>query len=103
MRQTPRNCIRKITHTNDHSRGFLAELLAAGRGRSLDELSCSLFSEVIPIAARYSQIISHLVNFFLGDAQRQARHDLLQLMHDPSAGAQVLSYLREAMSAFLTL
>jgi hypothetical protein len=93
----------RTPHRNNHSCDFLAELLAAGRSHSLDELSCSLFSTIIPTAARYSQVISHIVNFYFDDVQQQARHDMLQLMHDPGAEAELLSYIHEAMSVFLTM
>jgi hypothetical protein len=85
---------------NDHSDLFLTELIKMRGKLTLQELASSLFAEVIPTMANYSQAITHVVNFYLDDHRRAAREDLICLtgIHSAEAEEKILAYVREALS-----
>ena len=71
----------------------------------MTELSASLFSEVAPSAAIYSQAITHVVNFFLDDTRKEAKEEIvrLALSPEPTAEAKLLPFIHEALSPYLFL
>jgi hypothetical protein len=48
----------------------------------------------------FSQIVTNAVNFFLDDAQREAREDVIRLsrLRTPAAYDKVTAYIKEAIS-----
>jgi linoleate 10R-lipoxygenase len=84
---------------NDQSHEFLKKLNASGKGLPHTELAASLFAEVIPTAAHYSQTLSHVVNFYLGSERKEAREDIVRLasLHTEAADARIVSYAHEAL------
>jgi len=84
---------------DDHSHEFLKKLHAAGKGRGHNELAASLFAEVVPTAAHFSQILSHVINFYLDEGRQEAREDIVRLasLHTEIADAEILSYSYEAL------
>lgn len=91
--------VRYIAGQNDHSDDFLTQLVNAGKGQTPRELAGSLFAEVIPTTALYSQAITHIVNFYLDDDKKNAREDLVRLtgLYTPEAEEKILSYAWEAL------
>jgi len=87
------------TMADDHSHEFLKKLHAAGKGRGHNELAASLFAEVVPTAAHFSQILSHVINFYLDEGRQEAREDIVRLasLHTEIADAEILSYSYEAL------
>jgi linoleate 10R-lipoxygenase len=78
----------------------MAELIKVKGKRSFQELACSLFAEVIPTMAFYSQAVTHVVDFYLDDERQAAREDLIRLtgIHSADAEEQIMAYVREALS-----
>ncbi|KAF6760375.1 heme peroxidase [Ephemerocybe angulata] len=66
---------------------------------SHSEVAAHVFSALIPTAAIYSATLAHTLNFFLQDAQKDARTQLLELVKskEEDAPAKVSGYIREAL------
>ena len=58
---------------------FLKQLAAVRGSHSTDQITVSLFSEVVPTAALYSKAIAHIVNFYLSDNRKDAREEVARL------------------------
>ena len=63
----------------------------------MDSLSNSLFASVVPTAALFSQIIAHVVNFYLDKVAQ--REQIVRLVEE-GANAEVLPYIFEALREF---
>jgi hypothetical protein len=76
------------------------QLLSTERRYSVHDLACSLFSEIVPPAAIFSQAITNVINFYFSDSRREDREALTQLMElgTSEAEGKVLAYIREAIS-----
>jgi len=87
-----------ISGKNDRSERFLNVLVKATGSQSsnsaLDSLSNSLFASVVPTAALFSQIIAHVVNFYLDKVAQ--REQIVRLVEE-GANAEVLPYIFEAL------
>jgi linoleate 10R-lipoxygenase len=95
-----------ISGKNDRSERFLNVLVKATGSQSsnsaLDGLSNSLFASVVPTAALFSQIIAHVVNFYLGtdDADKVAQREKIVGLVKEGANAEVMPYVFEALREF---
>lgn len=90
-----------IAGKNDFSSAFLERLVAAGKleKSGARSLATGLFCEAISAINRYSQAMTHVVNFYLDDEQAEAREHISGLCHKPSASStqMILSYIHEAL------
>ncbi len=89
-----------VSGKNDRSEGFLNVLVEATGSQSsdsaLDSLANSLFASVVPTAALFSQIIAHVVNFYL-DADKEAQREQIVHLVEKHANAEVMPYVFEAL------
>lgn len=89
-----------VSGKNDFSERFLNVLVKETGSQSsnsaLDGLSNSLFASVVPTAALFSQIIAHVVNFYL-DADKAAQRDVIVGLVEKGANAEVMPYVFEAL------
>ena len=92
-----------ISGKNDCSERFLNHLVKATGSQSsnsaLDSLSNSLLASVVPTAALFSQIIAHVVNFYL-DAEKEAQREQIVRLVENGANADVMPYVFEALREF---
>jgi linoleate 10R-lipoxygenase len=92
-----------ISGKNDCSERFLNHLVKATGSQSsnsaLDSLSNSLLASVVPTAALFSQIIAHVVNFYL-DADKEAQREQIVRLVEKGANADVMPYVFEALREF---
>jgi linoleate 10R-lipoxygenase len=92
-----------VSGKNDFSERFLNVLVKETGSQSsnsaLDGLSNSLFASVVPTAALFSQIIAHVVNFYL-DADKAAQRDVIVGLVEKGANAEVMPYVFEALREF---
>jgi linoleate 10R-lipoxygenase len=92
-----------ISGKNDRSERFLNVLVKATGSQSsnsaLDSLSNSLLASVVPTAALFSQIIAHVVNFYL-DADKVAQREQIVRLVKKGANADVMPYVFEALREF---
>jgi hypothetical protein len=90
-----------ISGKNDGSERFLNALVKATGSQSsnsaLDGLSNSLLASVVPTAALFSQIIAHVVNFYLDKVAE--REQIVRLVEE-RANAEVMPYVFEALREF---
>jgi hypothetical protein len=63
---------------------------------ALDSLSNSLLASVVPTAALFSQIIAHVVNFYLDEDKLTQREQIVRLV-EKRANAEVMPYVFEAL------
>ncbi|KAJ6567751.1 heme peroxidase [Mycena vulgaris] len=77
---------------------FLSKLHA--KEDDLDDLAVSLFTEVVPTAAHWSQAIAHVVNFYLDDSRTQKRQEIVELaeLQTPAAKKRRMELVREALA-----
>jgi linoleate 10R-lipoxygenase len=89
-----------VSGKNDHSERFLDVLVEATGSQSsnsaLDSLANSLLASVVPTAALFSQIIVHVVNFYL-DADKVAQREQIVRLVEKRANAEVMPYVFEAL------
>ncbi|KAI0246364.1 heme peroxidase [Lactifluus subvellereus] len=89
-----------VSESNDHSEGFLRPLVEATGSRSstsaLDDLACSVFASVVPTAAIFSQIIAHVVDFYLGADKATQRAQIVRLV-EGHENARVMPFVFEAI------
>jgi len=89
-----------ISGRNDCSERFLNVLVKATGSQSsnsaLDSLSNSLLASVVPTAALFSQIIAHVVNFYLDEDKLTQREQIVRLV-EKRANAEVMPYVFEAL------
>jgi len=87
-----------ISGKNDCSERFLNVLVMATGSQSsnsaLDGLSNSLVASVVPTAAIFSQIIAHVVNFYL---DKVAQREQIVRLVEKGANAEVIPYVFEAL------
>lgn len=92
-----------VTRRNDHSDEFLKALVDATGSHSgnsaLDGLAGSLFASVVPTAAVFSQIIAHVVDFYLDKDKAPQREQIVRLA-EGHANAQVMPFIFEALREF---
>ncbi|KAK0500480.1 heme peroxidase [Armillaria luteobubalina] len=64
-------------------------------------LAASLFCEVVPTAAHFSQAIAHVVNYYLDTEKQTQREDLVKnaALKSNAGDATVIQYVREALGA----
>jgi len=90
--------LRWVAGKNDHSDGFLGALVDATGSQSgnsaLDGLAGSVLASVLPTAALFSQIITHVVDFYLDKKDKQER--IIELAEN-RANAQIMPYIFEAL------
>jgi linoleate 10R-lipoxygenase len=63
---------------------------------ALDGLVCSVFAAVVPTAALFSQIIAHVVDFYL-DADKKTQRERIVCLVDERKNAQVMPFIYEAL------
>jgi linoleate 10R-lipoxygenase len=94
--------LRWVARKNDHSDGFLGALVDATGSQSgnsaLDGLAGSVLASVVPTAALFSQIITHVVDFYLDQKDKQEK--IIELAEN-RANAQIMPYIFEALREFL--
>jgi linoleate 10R-lipoxygenase len=85
---------------------FLRQLLQARRTHTIEQIAATLVAEVIPSTAAYSKAVAHIVNFYLDDCRSEELAEIKQLSSDrstPESEAQILKYVREALSELIFL
>ncbi|KAJ7472240.1 heme peroxidase [Mycena galericulata] len=77
---------------------FLSKLHA--EKDDLTDLAVSLFTEVVPTAAHWSQAIAHVVNFYLDDSRVQERQEIVELaeLRNSQANEQLVARVRAALA-----
>lgn len=70
-------------------------------GHSASALAASLFCELVPTAAHFSQAIAHVVNYYLDVEKQLHREDLVKNagLKSKAGDAKVMQYVREALGA----
>ncbi|KAK0204782.1 heme peroxidase [Desarmillaria ectypa] len=70
-------------------------------GHSASALAASLFCELVPTAAHFSQAIAHVVNYYLDVDRQLHREDLVKnaALKSKAGDAKVMQYVREALGA----
>ncbi|KAF8272643.1 heme peroxidase, partial [Lactarius quietus] len=92
-----------ISGHNDCSERFLNVLVKATGSQSsnsaLDSLSNSLLASVVPTSALFSQIVAHVVNFYLDEdnANKLAQREEIVRLVEQGAHAKVMPYIFEAL------
>ncbi len=85
---------------NDHSDDFLRDLVEATGSQSgnsaLDGLAGSLLASLVPTAALFSQIIAHVVDFYICPDRAEAAEKIAQLA-ERGANAQIMPFIFEAL------
>ena len=91
---------------NDNSKHFHQSLAKVLHGStsdsSLDTLAGSLFSEVVPTASLFSQILVHIVNFYLGEDREDERSVITRLaaLETVDNDKEVMRYAYKALSGY---
>ena len=89
-----------VSGKNDRSERFLNVLVNATGSQSsnsaLDSLANSLLASVVPTAAIFSQIIVHIVNFYL-DADKVTQREQIVRLVEKGENAEVMPYVFEAL------
>jgi linoleate 10R-lipoxygenase len=67
---------------------------------SSDELSAHIFGSVIPTATLFSQAITHVVDFYLGEERQAERAEIVKLAASGSE-EKILPYVHEALREYL--
>jgi linoleate 10R-lipoxygenase len=95
--------LRWVSMWNDHSDGFLRDLVEATGSQSgnsaLDGLAGSLLASVVPTAALFSQIIAHVVDFYI-DTDRAEE---IARLAERRANAQIMPFIYEALREFCSM
>jgi len=96
---TPVEVLHHIAIENRDSHKFLTRVLRAGKDFTTEELAAHLFAAVVPTAAHFSQIIAHVVNFYIDSDKRKEREEIVKLasIRDKEAVAKIMVYVREAL------
>jgi len=89
--------------SNDHSDDFLRDLVEASGSQSgnsaLDGLAGSLLASVMPTAALFSQIIAHVVDFYIGTDKAEQIAQLAERREN----AQIMPFIFEALREFYSI
>jgi predicted PurR-regulated permease PerM len=87
----------------DNGHSLKAKVLAVNKDLSLSDLARSLFSELVPTMAIFSQALVNVVDFYMHKNRRAARDTLVGLLREHNAHArdQVLGYINEAIRTCL--
>ncbi len=74
-------------------------------GHSASALAASLFCELVPTAAHFSQAIAHVVNYYLDAEKQTQKEDLIKhaALKSKIGDAKVMQYVREALGEFQVL
>lgn len=67
---------------------------ALGRSSSRAELAVQIFAVVVPWAALYSQVVSVVVHYYLGENKKAELEEIIKLGGSPA----VMAYVYEALS-----
>jgi hypothetical protein len=98
------SALRWVAGRNDHSDGFLRALVDATGSQSgnsaIDGLAGSVLASVVPTAALFSQIITHVVDFYLDQEDKQER--IIELAEN-RANAQIMPYIFEALREYCSI
>ncbi|EEB99351.1 hypothetical protein MPER_00984, partial [Moniliophthora perniciosa FA553] len=72
----------KVSSINekDDSRKFLKQLFVSRGAKEPAELAASLFCEVVPTAAHFSQALAHAINFYLDETRRESYEEIVNLL-----------------------
>ncbi|KAG6833018.1 hypothetical protein H0H87_012276 [Tephrocybe sp. NHM501043] len=87
----------------EHSVDFAVRVIDAFKETrpTNDELAAYSVAAIIPTAAHYSQAITHVVDFYLGDDKKEQRAEIVRLSasigHNEQSTAKVMAYVREAL------
>lgn len=92
--------LRWVSMWNDHSDDFLRDLVEATGSQSgnsaLDGLAGSLLASVMPTAALFSQVIAHVVDFYIGTDRAG---QIAQLARNRE-NARVMPFIFEALREY---
>ncbi|ESK85272.1 heme peroxidase [Moniliophthora roreri MCA 2997] len=92
----------KVSSINekDDSRKFLKQLFVSRGAKEPAELAASLFCEVVPTAAHFSQALAHVINFYLDEARRESYEAIISLStnHATDAHEKLVKYVHDALS-----
>jgi hypothetical protein len=95
--------LRWVSMWNDHSDGFLRDLVEATGSQSgnsaLDGLAGSLLASVLPTAALSSQIIAQVVDFYIGKDEAKQIAQLAEKREN----AQIMPFIFEALREFYSV
>lgn len=97
---TPTEILDHIAIKNYDSHRFLKRVREAGTDYTTKELAAQVFSAVVPTAALFSQVIAHVVDFYLDDDKRNEREEIVKLVsacHDKETVAKIMVYVQEAL------
>jgi hypothetical protein len=63
------------------------------------QLAVAVFNATVPTAALFSKAIAQVVDYFLNEANQQARADLVKIYqaNQKDTSAKVMGYVREAL------
>jgi linoleate 10R-lipoxygenase len=88
---------------NDYSDDFLRDLVEASGSQSgnsaLDGLAGSLLASVMPTAALFSQIIAHVVDFYIDTDRAEQIAELAEKREN----SQIMPFIFEALREFYYL
>jgi linoleate 10R-lipoxygenase len=95
--------LRWVSMWNDHRDDFLRDLVEATGSQSgnsaLDGLAGSLLASVVPTAALFSQIIAHVVDFYIGTDQAEEIARLAKMR----SNAEIMPFIFEALREFCSM
>lgn len=84
---------------------FLSKVHHQAGAHTPEELAVSLFCEIVPTTAHFSQAISIAVKHYLANERSQDRDEIVRLSasHTKEANIQITSYIRRALSKLFHL
>jgi linoleate 10R-lipoxygenase len=97
---TPTEVLNHTAIENYDSHKFLKRIHEARTNVTTEKLAAQVFSAVVPTAAHFSQMIAHVVNFYLDDDKRSEREEIVKLasaFRDKEAVAKIMVFVREAL------
>lgn len=88
----------KALQKNDDNK-FLRSLKDESGDAAHTAVANDIFDAAVPTAALFSKAIVHAVDYFLDDANKQARGEIVNLFSSqrPDSSAQIMGYVREAL------
>lgn len=89
----------KLLEVNPNARGFLKKLREEVKHGGHRGLAASLFTEIVPSAAYFSQAIALALNYYLSADRRNAREDIINLAKEDTTEAykKIQMLIREAL------
>jgi hypothetical protein len=97
---TPTEVLGHIAIESHDSHEFLKRVSERGSNFTTEELAAQVFFALVPTAAHFSQVIAHVVDFYLDDDKRKERDEIVKLasvLGDNEAVGKVMDYVREAL------